>query len=96
VSSYAAPRGPGFRILFCGNLPVALFTAAATFVGLFGLGSSHDFERVLWIFSPVLLAAILAVATKLYDGGAQRAGLALMATPILGLLVLIIAAVSSA
>ena len=94
MSAFGVRRSLGFRILLLGNLPVALLAAAATFTGLFGLGSGYDLVRLLWIFSPVILAAILAGATTVYDGGAQRAGLVLMAMPIAGLLALIVAAVS--
>ena len=80
--------------LLLGNAPVALFAAAATFAGLFGLAAPEPNPiRWLAIASPLLLAFWLALANAAVRSNQAAVGLSMLAVPILLLVVLITTAV---
>ena len=75
------------------NVPVALFTIAASGAGLFGLGT-YGWIRIVWIFSPLLLAAWLAASTHLFNNDRQTLAIAMGVVPVLALVFLLLFALN--
>jgi hypothetical protein len=76
------------RATLFANVPVVLFTIMAAYGSIFGFGT-WDWVRGIWLISPILLIAWLALSTHLFQHGRQRWALALAIFPVLGLLALL-------
>jgi len=83
------------RATLFANVPVVLFTVIAAYGSIFGPGT-WDWVRGIWLISPILLIAWLALSTHLFHHGRQRRALALAILPVLGLLGLLVFVFTSA
>jgi len=83
------------RATLFANVPVVLFTVLAAYASIFGLGI-WDWVQGIWLISPILLIAWLALSTHFLHNGRERLAVALAVLPVLGLLALLAVAFTSA